>query len=87
MTRPVRTKSLVSMLGVVALGVTFAMTACGGDDDDGDGGDSSNGGSTTAGGGTTTGPTGGTVATGGTTTAGGAQGFANQRKNTAPSAR
>ena len=80
MTRPVRTKSLVSILGVAALGVTFAMTACGGDDD-GDGGDSSNGGTTTAGGGTTSDPT------GGTTSAGGSQGFANQRKNSAPTAR
>jgi hypothetical protein len=80
MTRTVRPKAMVSILGAAALGVTLAMTACGGDDD-GDGGDSSNGGSTTAGGGTNSGPT------GGTTTAGGSQGFANQRKNTAPSAR
>lgn len=83
MARPARTKSLVSMLGVVALGITFAMTACGGDDDDGDGGDSSNGGSNS--GGTTSDPTGGT-STGGTSTAG-RNGLMNQRKNTAPTAR
>jgi hypothetical protein len=76
MTRTVRPKTMVSILGTAALGVTLAMTACGGDDD-GDGGDSSNGGTTASGG----------TSNGGTTSAGGSQGLANQRKNTAPTAR
>lgn len=79
--KTVQPKSWFGLLGSVALGVTFAMTACGGDDgDDGDGdgnGGSNNGGASNGG-----------TNTGGTTTAGApAQGAANLRKNTAPSAK
>jgi hypothetical protein len=79
--KTVQPKSWFGLLGSVALGVTFVMTACGGDDgDDGDGdgnGGSNNGGASNGG-----------TNSGGTTTAGApAQGAANLRKNTAPSAK
>jgi hypothetical protein len=72
----VQPKSWFGFLGSVVLGVTFAMTACGGDDgDDGDGGGGSNSGGASNGGGSN----------GGTTTAGApAQGTAG--RNLAPSA-
>jgi hypothetical protein len=82
----VKPKSWFGLLGSVVLAVTFAMTACGGDDgDDGDGnGGSSSGGASTGGtnnGGTTTAgaPARTGLGTGSDTT--------ELRKNTAPSVR
>jgi hypothetical protein len=66
MKRPVKSKSWFGILGSLALGVTLAMTACGGDGDDGDDGDGSTGGNTTAGGGTGPATQGGTQAAGST---------------------
>ena len=80
MVRTVRPKALVSILGTAALGVTLAMTACGGDD--GDDGGTGGGGGATSGGGTS--GTGGTPSVGGTTSAGGTLGqqLQNLRKIT-----
>jgi hypothetical protein len=68
MKRPVKPRSWFGILGSVALSVTLAMTACGGDGDDGDDGSGGgNGGNTTAGnGGTAPATSGGTQAAGGT---------------------
>jgi hypothetical protein len=78
----VQPKPWFGILGSIALAVTFAMTACGGDDgDDGDGGNggASNGGASNGG-----------TNNGGTSTAGAPAQAApgvDLRKNTAPSAK
>lgn len=81
----VQPKPWLGILGSVALAVTFAMTACGGDDgDDGDGGNGGNGGSSNGG------ASNGGTNNGGTSTAGAPAQAApgvQLRKNTAPSAK
>jgi len=91
MARSVRPKALVSILGTAVLGVTLAMTACGGDDGDdggtGGGGGTSGTGGTPGSGGTASGGTAsGGTANGGTSSAGTAgQQLQDLRKNHAPS--